>query len=180
MWLDIGRNNSRWERSVYSHWGQAYSSTKSGVPVRAESPLARLSPHEREILQLVVEGKPSAEIARILRISPKTAETHSSRLMKKLGVRNLIGLIKFSMRYGLTPVKDKDSISTNTASWWASPDAEAGPMRDLPTKKPIFVRVFPTLKNTYFPHKKYILSLQTNGESCVIVKVSVSPGALTV
>ena len=82
--------------------------------MRAESPLARLSSHEREILQLVVEGKPSAEIARILVIPPNTVETHRSRLIKKLGVRNLSGLINFGLRYGLTPVEEPDSISTNT------------------------------------------------------------------
>lgn len=82
--------------------------------MRAESPLARLSPHEREILQLVVEGKPSAEIARIFVISSKTVETHRTRLMNKLGVKDLIGLIKFSMRYGLTPVEEPGSTSTNT------------------------------------------------------------------
>ena len=43
----------------------------------------------------------------------------------------------------------------------------------LPTKNHIFIRVFPTIKNTDFPHKKYRLSRQTNGESCVTVNMSV-------
>jgi len=103
------------ERGSYPTRGARLGSdTKSGVPVRAESPLARLSPHEREGLQLVVESKPSAEIARTLGISPKTKETHHTRFMKKLGVKDLIGLIKFIMRYGLTPPEELDSISTNT------------------------------------------------------------------
>lgn len=66
------------------------------------SPLEKLSLREREILQLVVEGKSSAEIAETLFISPKTVETYRSRLMQKLGVRNLPGLVKFAIQHGLT------------------------------------------------------------------------------
>jgi DNA-binding NarL/FixJ family response regulator len=71
----------------------------------AKSPLQRLSPREREILQLVVEGKSSAEIAEILYISPKTVETYRSRLMQKLGISNLPSLVKFAIQHGLTPLK---------------------------------------------------------------------------
>jgi DNA-binding NarL/FixJ family response regulator len=49
-----------------------------------EDPLSRISPREREVLQLVVEGKSSAEIAEALYLSPKTVETYRSRLMHKL------------------------------------------------------------------------------------------------
>ena len=105
------------ERGSYPTRGaKLIPDTKSGVPVRAESLLARLSPHEREILQLVVEGKPSAEIARIPSISPKTVETHRSLLMNKLDVKDLIGLIKFSMRYGLTPVEEPGSTFPSTTA----------------------------------------------------------------
>lgn len=71
----------------------------------AESPLARLSPREREVLQLVVEGCSSAEIARIVHLSPKTVETYRSRLMSKLGVTDLIALVKFAIQHGLTPLE---------------------------------------------------------------------------
>lgn len=67
-----------------------------------ESPLARLSPREREILQLVAEGKSSAEIAAILPLSPKTVDTYRSRLMDKLGIKDLAGLVKFAIQHGLT------------------------------------------------------------------------------
>ncbi|RJR36940.1 MAG: DNA-binding response regulator [Deltaproteobacteria bacterium] len=73
-------------------------------PEFGASPLARLSPREREVLQLVAEGKSSANIARILPLSPKTVDTYRSRLMKKLGVKDLPGLIKFVLRHGLTPM----------------------------------------------------------------------------
>ena len=70
-----------------------------------KSPLARLSPREREVLQLVVEGKSSVEIAGILSLSLKTIETYRSRLMQKLGISNLPGLVKFAIQHGLTPLE---------------------------------------------------------------------------
>jgi len=70
-----------------------------------KSPLESLSPREREILQLVVEGKTSAEIGEILYLSPKTVETYRSRLMEKLSVKNLPDLVKFAIHQGLTPLE---------------------------------------------------------------------------
>jgi DNA-binding NarL/FixJ family response regulator len=66
-----------------------------------KSPLESLSPREREVLQLVVEGRTSAEIATLLFLSPKTVATYRSRLMQKLGVKNLPGLVKFAVLHGL-------------------------------------------------------------------------------
>jgi RNA polymerase sigma factor (sigma-70 family) len=63
--------------------------------------LETLSQREREILKLVAEGKTSQEIAERLSISPKTVDTYRSRLMQKMGVKNLAGLIKFAIRHGL-------------------------------------------------------------------------------
>jgi len=57
------------------------------------NPLERLSAREREVLQLVVEGKSSADIARSLSLSPKTIETYRSRLMQKLDITDLPGLV---------------------------------------------------------------------------------------
>lgn len=67
------------------------------------SPLDSLSARERQVLQLVVEGKSSAAIARIVHLSPKTVETYRSRLMKKLGVADVPSLVKFAIQHGLTP-----------------------------------------------------------------------------
>lgn len=75
------------------------------LALEAESPLARLSPRELEVLQLVVEGKSNAEIAEILCLSPKTIETYRSRLMHKLGIHDLPGLVKFAIQHGLTPLE---------------------------------------------------------------------------
>jgi DNA-binding NarL/FixJ family response regulator len=71
----------------------------------AKSPLERLSSREREVLQLVVEGKSSKEIANIVHLSPKSVETYRSRLMKKLGVHDLPSLVKFAIQHGLTTLE---------------------------------------------------------------------------
>lgn len=72
---------------------------------RVRSPLESLSPREREVLQLVVEGKTSAQIGEILFLSPKTVETYRSRLMQKLGVPDLPRLVKFALQHGLIPLE---------------------------------------------------------------------------
>lgn len=69
----------------------------------AESPLNRLSQREREGLQLVAEGKSSAEIAQILFLAPSTVDTYRSRLMQKLGIEGIPGLVMFAIQHGLTP-----------------------------------------------------------------------------
>jgi DNA-binding NarL/FixJ family response regulator len=69
-----------------------------------KSPIEKLSNREREILQLVAEGKTSAEVADILFISPKTVETYRSRLMVKLGLRDLPSLVRFAIKHGITPL----------------------------------------------------------------------------
>lgn len=68
-----------------------------------QSPLAQLSVREREVLQLVATGKSSREIASALFLSPKTVDTYRSRLMKKMGFKNLSDLIKFALQAGLVP-----------------------------------------------------------------------------
>lgn len=63
--------------------------------------LSRLSRREREILRLVVEGKTSRKIAEQLYLSPKTVETYRSRMMKKLEIRDIPGLVRFAIRQGM-------------------------------------------------------------------------------
>jgi DNA-binding NarL/FixJ family response regulator len=69
------------------------------------NPLDRLSPREREILQLVAEGKTSQEIAERLSISPKTVDSYRSRLMRKIGVKDLAGLVRFAIQNGVIPLE---------------------------------------------------------------------------
>lgn len=68
----------------------------------AKSPLSRLTPQENRVLQHVVEGFTSAEIAEILSLSPKTVETYRSRIMAKLSVENITELVKFAIIHGIT------------------------------------------------------------------------------
>jgi DNA-binding NarL/FixJ family response regulator len=70
-----------------------------------DDPLARLSSREREILQLLVEGKSNTKIADLLFLSPKTIETYKSHLMQKLGIGDLPTLVKFAIQHGITSIK---------------------------------------------------------------------------
>ena len=72
----------------------------SGHP---KSPIDSLSARERQVLQLVVEGRTSLEIARMIHLSPSSVQTYRSRLMLKLGVSDVPSLVKFALEHGLTP-----------------------------------------------------------------------------
>ena len=61
--------------------------------------LEALSRREREILKFVAEGKSSREIGERLMISPKTVDTYRSRLMRKINVKNVAGVIKFAIQH---------------------------------------------------------------------------------
>lgn len=63
--------------------------------------LAALTPRQREILQLVAEGHTSKEVAQRLGVSYRTIEVHRHQLMKRLGVHDLPGLVRFAVRAGL-------------------------------------------------------------------------------
>ena len=67
----------------------------------AATPLERLTPRQREVLQLVAQGCTTKEIARQLKISVKTAETHRSQLMQELDIHDIAGLVRFAIRSGL-------------------------------------------------------------------------------
>jgi DNA-binding NarL/FixJ family response regulator len=92
------------------HAGRRYLSQKIAATViddyiaerHRASPLESLSSRERQILQLVAEGKSSTEIAAILFLSPKTVDTYRSRLMHKLDIGDLPSLVKFAIQHGVT------------------------------------------------------------------------------
>lgn len=64
-------------------------------------PLSLLSPRERQTVLMVVQGKSSAAIGETLHLSPKTVATYRCRLMKKLGVSDVPGLVRLAMRHKL-------------------------------------------------------------------------------
>jgi len=68
------------------------------------SPIESLSPREREVMHLTVSGASSAEIGEKLSLSRKTVDTYRSRVMEKLGVPDLAGLIRFAVAHAMTPV----------------------------------------------------------------------------
>jgi DNA-binding NarL/FixJ family response regulator len=65
------------------------------------SELDKLSAREREILQLLAEGRSSAQAAVILHVSARTVDTHRYRIMQKLDIHSVVGLTKFAIRHGL-------------------------------------------------------------------------------
>jgi DNA-binding NarL/FixJ family response regulator len=69
-----------------------------GGPV---SPLEQLTARQREILQLIAEGKNTKEIASILEISVKTVEAHRLQLMARLDIHDVAGLVRYAIRSGL-------------------------------------------------------------------------------
>lgn len=75
---------------------------EEGAP---KDPLSLLSSRERQVLQLLAEGKPVAEIAGILSISPKTVETYRWRMFEKLDIHDLPTLVRFAIQHGVTPLE---------------------------------------------------------------------------
>jgi len=66
-----------------------------------------LSPRERQILLMVAQGATSSAIGEALHLSPKSVDTYRSRLMKKLGLNDIAGLVKWALREGLISLDDR-------------------------------------------------------------------------
>jgi DNA-binding NarL/FixJ family response regulator len=79
--------------------GEFMRHTKERAGQRDES--TRLTDRQREILQLLAEGKSAKEIATVLNISPRTAEFHKYRIMKDLGLRTTAELVHYAVRQGV-------------------------------------------------------------------------------
>jgi DNA-binding NarL/FixJ family response regulator len=65
---------------------------------------SRLTPREREVVQLLAEGKSSKEVAVVLNLSVKTAETHRTNLMRKLDLHSVADLVRYAVRNNLVQV----------------------------------------------------------------------------
>jgi two-component system, NarL family, response regulator NreC len=68
-------------------------------------PLAGLTVREREVLQLIADGKSNAAAGSLLGLSPRSVETYRARAMQKLGIEDLPTLVKFAIRHGLTTLE---------------------------------------------------------------------------
>jgi two-component system response regulator NreC len=67
----------------------------------SEDALSRLTGREREVLQLISEGKTNKEIARVLSLSINTVESHRKHVMEKLDLHNTADLVRFAVRHGM-------------------------------------------------------------------------------
>jgi DNA-binding NarL/FixJ family response regulator len=90
--------------------GETYLSPPVSKPVIMEyirrtnvglSPREGLSPRQTQILKLIAEGQSTKQVALHLAISVKTVETHRSALMKRIGVRDVAGLVRYAVKVGL-------------------------------------------------------------------------------
>jgi DNA-binding NarL/FixJ family response regulator len=89
--------------------GVYLSPSVSGAVVQAylaksETPYDPLTDRERQVLQLVAEGNTTKEIALILGVAAKTAETHRVKVMEKLDIHSTAGLVKYAIRRGIVQV----------------------------------------------------------------------------
>jgi DNA-binding NarL/FixJ family response regulator len=66
-----------------------------------EGRLETLTPRQREILQLIAEGRSTKEIAFSLKLSVKTVETHRRQVMERLQIFDIPGLVRFALRHGI-------------------------------------------------------------------------------
>jgi DNA-binding NarL/FixJ family response regulator len=90
--------SSRVSKAVISGLGRP--STASAIDV--------LTPRQREILQMIAEGKSTKEMAFILEVSIKTVETHRASLMDRLEIRDVAGLVLFAVRHKLIQIEDPE------------------------------------------------------------------------
>jgi DNA-binding NarL/FixJ family response regulator len=75
------------------------------LPDAIPSVFAALTPREREVLQLIAEGKATKEVAHALNVSVKTVETHRRQLMDKLELHSVAELTKYAIREGITSIE---------------------------------------------------------------------------
>ena len=88
----------RFLSATLSEWAINALLTK---PADDSDPLQTLTPRERMVVQLAAEGNTNPEIAEKLFISPRTAETHRTNLLRKLGLQTQTDLVRFAIRRGL-------------------------------------------------------------------------------
>jgi len=99
----VARNETYLSPAVSRHVvGDYVRRTGSG----AEGRLDTLTPRQREILQLIAEGKSTKEIASILDVSVKTVETHRAQLMERLDIHDVAGLVRYAIRTGIVTADD--------------------------------------------------------------------------
>ncbi|HEX4332671.1 MAG TPA: response regulator transcription factor [Usitatibacter sp.] len=89
------------ETYVSSRVSQHLVNALTGGPAAAQSSLDALSPRQREILQMIAEGRSTKEIAFTLELSVKTVESHRAALMDRLNIHDVAGLVLYAVRHNL-------------------------------------------------------------------------------
>ena len=67
--------------------------------------MEKLTPRQREVVQLIAEGNNTKEVAFLLKLSVKTVEAHRTQLMHRLGINDIPSLVRYAMRAGLVPLE---------------------------------------------------------------------------
>lgn len=98
----VMRSEMYFSKQVSSHLIKG----KAGELSVERSLIERLTPRQREIVQLIAERNSTKEIAQILKISVKTVETHRAQLMERLGIYDVPGLVRFAIRAGLATLDE--------------------------------------------------------------------------
>jgi DNA-binding NarL/FixJ family response regulator len=86
--------------------GRRHSGAKESVPR-----LPELTPREREVIQLLAEGKSAKEVASVLNLSTKTAETHRNNIMRKLGLHSIRDLVVYAIKNNIIQVQVPQAAS---------------------------------------------------------------------
>jgi DNA-binding NarL/FixJ family response regulator len=87
--------------AIAKHVVDGFLQRNTTEPEAADNPVEILTPRQREILQLVAEGRSTKEVATLLTLSIKTVEAHRSQIMDRLDIHDLPGLVRFAIRTGL-------------------------------------------------------------------------------
>jgi len=99
----LQRNRTSFSARVSDMIMDCYLRRQRMGPAAAEAP--RLSPREREVVQLVAEGKTSKEVAAILNVAVKTADTHRSNILLKLRLHSIAELVLYAVRNEIVHVQ---------------------------------------------------------------------------
>jgi len=102
--MSVARGETYLSPAVSKHVVSGYVQSVGELSGRSEAEprsTERLTPRQREILQLVAEGVTTKEIAQKLSISVKTVEMHRAQLMDRLGIHDVAGLVRYAIRIGM-------------------------------------------------------------------------------
>jgi NarL family two-component system response regulator LiaR len=88
---------------TYMCTGELMESYKSGAGFQ-KSVFGKLTSRQREVLQLLAEGKSAKEVAKILNISARTVEFHKYYIMEELGIKTSAELVQFAIKHGIISI----------------------------------------------------------------------------